>query len=72
MQCKLKEEMTNNGIAFETHESNIKKLMGHEEMTAHLAFDVRSCENSRQKVRHAANGHMTSALSAITCSAVVS
>ena len=57
--------MTNNRIAFETYEGDVKYLVGYEEITGHLIYDVKLAENFRQKNRFVANGHLMDLLSFI-------
>ena len=42
-------EMKNNRVAFETYDGDPKDLIGYEEITGHLIFDVKLSENFRQK-----------------------
>ena len=42
-------EMKNNRIAFETYEGRIEDLLGYEQITGHLNFDVKFSENFRRK-----------------------
>ena len=65
-------EMINNKIAFEAYEGDVKDLVGYEEITAHLIYDVKLTENFRQKTRFVENGHLMYLPSFITYSTVVS
>ena len=64
--------MTNNRIAFETYEGDVKYLVGYEEITGHLIYDVKLAENFRQKTRFVANGSFMDSPSFITYRKVVS
>ena len=64
--------MKNNRVAFETCDGDPEELVGHQEITGHLAFDVKLSENFRKKARFVADGHKTDAPVAITYSTVVS
>ena len=64
--------MTNNRIVFETYEGNIKDIVGYEEITGHLIYDVNLAENFRRKTRFVANGHLMDSPSFITYITVVS
>jgi hypothetical protein len=68
----IKKEMTNNRIAFEEHEGSIEDLVGFEEITGHLVFDVKLSEGFRRKARFCADGHKTKAPASVTYSSVVS
>jgi len=68
----IRQEMTNNRIAFELHEGEISQLVGFKEITGHLVFDVKLGENFRRKARYCADGHKTDAPSSVTYSTVVS
>ena len=71
-QDAVTEEMTNNRIAFERYDGDVKDLIGYEEITAHLIFDVKLSENYRRKVRYVADGHKVEAPPSVTYSTVVS
>ena len=54
------------------HHGDPRKLVGYEEITAHMIFDIKLGENFRKKARYVADGHKTSPTSSITYSTVVS
>eukprot|EP00978_Attheya_sp_CCMP212_P017505 scaffold46664_cov63-Attheya_sp.AAC.6 len=64
--------MKNVRIAFEEYDDNPEELIGYEEITGHLVFDVKLGENFRRKARYCADGHKTGAPSSVTYSTVVS
>ena len=65
-------EMKNNRIGFETFEGNPEELVGYEEISAHLIFDVKLSENFRRKARYVADGHRVESPPSVTYSTVVS
>ena len=65
-------EMKNNRVAFETYEGNPEELIGYEEISGHLIFDVKLSENFRRKVRYVADGHKVESPPSVTYSTVVS
>lgn len=71
-QDSLKQEMTNNRIAFERYDGLIKDLIGYEEITGHVIFDVKLSENYRRKARFVADGHKLETPASVTYSTVVS
>ena len=71
-QDAVKEEMTNNRIAFERYNGEIKDLVGYEQITGHIIFDVKLSENYRRKARFVADGHRVETPASITYSTVVS
>ena len=38
-------EMTNNRVAFQTYDRNTNDLIGYQEITGHIIFDVKLAEN---------------------------
>ena len=52
-------EMKNIRIAFDNYEGDINKLVGYQEITGHIVFDIKLGENFRQNARYCANGHNT-------------
>ena len=64
-------EMKNNRVAFETYEGKVEDLIGYEEISAHLIFDVKLSENFRRKARFVADGHLVETPASITYSTVV-
>ena len=71
-QDAIDQEMKNNWIGFQTYDGNPEDLIGYEEITAHLIFDVKLSENFRRKARYVANGHLVETPASITYSTVVS
>ena len=65
-------EMTNNRIEFEDYKGDMKDLVGYEEITGHLIYDVKLAENFRRKTAFVASGHLMDLPSFITYSTVVS
>ena len=65
-------EMKNNRVAFETYEGRIEDLIGYEQITGHLIFDVKLSENFRRKARFVADGHLVETPASVTYSTVVS
>lgn len=68
----IRMEMKNAMIAFEEYDGDVRDLVGYQEITGHLVFDVKLGENFRRKARFCADGHKTEAPSSITYSSVVS
>lgn len=68
----VKLEMKNNRVAFETYEGNTDDLVGYQEITGHIIFDVKLAENFRRKARFVADGHKCETPSFLTYSTVVS
>ena len=68
----IKMEMKNNRVGFEEYQGKIDDLVGYEEITAHMIFDVKLSENLRRKARFVADGHKVETPSSITYSTVVS
>ncbi len=66
------QEMKNNRVAFQTYDGNPEDLVGYEEISGHLIFDVKLAENFRRKVRFVADGHLVETPASITYSTVVS
>ena len=64
--------MTNNQVAFEKYIGDIKDLVGYEEISAHLIFDVKMLENYRRKIRYVADRHKVETPASVTYSTVVS
>jgi hypothetical protein len=50
-------EMKNVRIAFEEYDGNLEELIGYEEITGHLVFDVKLGENFRRTASYCADGH---------------
>lgn len=58
--------------AVKKHHGDPSKLVGYEEITAHMIFDVKLGKNFRKKARYILDGHKTSPNSYLTYSTVVS
>ena len=67
----VKQEMSNVMIAFEEVESP-ESLVGYQQITGHLVFDVKLGEGFRRKARYCADGHKTKPPASVTYSTVVS
>lgn len=65
-------EMRNVRIAFEEFDGDVSKLVGYQQITGHLVFDVKLGKNFRRKARYCADGHKTEPPAAVTYSTVVS
>ena len=65
-------EMKNVRIDFDTYEGDPKELVGYQEITRHLVFDIKLGENFRRKARYCANGHNTESPEAPIYNTVVS
>eukprot|EP00980_Cylindrotheca_fusiformis_P022162 scaffold9066_cov80-Cylindrotheca_fusiformis.AAC.1 len=68
----IRKEMTNIRVAFEEHEGDPNDLIGYQEITGHLVFDVKLGENFRRKAQYCADGHKTAPPASVTYSTVVS
>eukprot|EP00980_Cylindrotheca_fusiformis_P001039 scaffold282_cov121-Cylindrotheca_fusiformis.AAC.1 len=68
----IRKEMKNIRVAFEEHEGDPNDLIGYQEITGHLVFDVKLGENFRRKARYCADGHKTAPPASVTYSTVVS
>ena len=53
----IKQEMKNSRVAFQAYDGDIKDLIGYEQITCHLIFDVKLSECFRRKARFVADGH---------------
>lgn len=71
-QDAISMEMKNCRVAFESYTGDIKDLVGYEEISGHLIFDVKLSENFRRKARFVADGHLVETPASITYSTVVS
>ena len=71
-QDAINKEMKNSRISFELHDGNPKELIGYQEITCHLIFDINLGENFRRKARYVADGHKTETSASVTYSSVVS
>ena len=65
-------EMKNNRVAFQTFTGDVKDLVGYEEITGHIIFDIKLSENFRRKARFVADGHKVETPPSISYSTVVS
>ena len=54
------------------HDGEISQLVGYQEITGHIIFDVKLAENFRRKARYVADGHKTETPTSVTYSTVVS
>ena len=54
------------------YDGNPKRLVGYQQITGHIIFDVKLGENFRRKARYVADGHKTDPPSSVTYSSVVS
>lgn len=68
----IKEEMAKVRVAFELYEDDVSQLVGHQQITTHMIFDVKLGENFRRKARLVADGHKTETPTSLTYSTVVS
>ena len=59
------------GAITNSDDESISKLVGYEEITGHLVFDIRLGENFRRKARYCAEGQKTSTPTSMTYSMVV-
>ena len=64
--------MKNNCIAFEIYNSDPNTLIGYQECTTHLIFNIKISERFRRKARLVADGHKTKYPATMTYSSVVS
>ena len=71
-QDAIKKEMGAIMGALEEHKGDPKCLIGFQEITGHLIFDVKLGENFRRKARFCADGHKTATPASMTYSSVVS
>ena len=56
----VKKEMMDIMVAFEEHTGDpATTLIGFQEITGHIVFDVKLGENFRRKARYCADGHKT-------------
>ena len=68
----IKQEMTTVWVAFQEFDGDPSELIGYQEITCHLVFDIKLAENFRRKSRMVADGHKTATSSSVTYSTVVS
>ena len=58
--------------AVKVHDGSPTSLVGYQQITGHIIFDVKLGENFRRKARYVADGHRTETPSSVTYSSVVS
>ena len=68
----IKEEMNRVMVSFKETNVEPDKLVGYQEITTHMIFDIKLGENFRRKARLVADGHKTSTPASVTYSSVVS
>ena len=68
----IQEEMKKIVAAFEQFDGDPSELIGYQEITTHIIFDIKLGENFRRKARLVADGHKTEPPSSVTYSSVVS
>ena len=54
------------------HDGTLKDLIGYQQITGHIIFDVKLGEGFRRKARFVGDGHKTRTPSSVTYSSVVS
>ena len=59
-------------VSFQETDASPDTLVGYQQITTHLIFDVKLGENFRRKARLVADGHKTSTPASVTYSTVVS
>ena len=68
----IKEEMAKIKGAIRVHKGSTNDLVGYQQITGHMIFDVKLGEGFRRKARYVGDGHKTETPSSITYSSVVS
>ena len=68
----IREEMKKIIGAVRIYNGDPKELIGYQEITGHIIFDVKLGEGFRRKARFVGNGHKTETPSLVTYSSVVS
>ena len=58
-------------VGFEEFDGDVNKLVGYQQLTAHMVFDVKLAENFRRKARYCADGHKVETPAFLTYSTVV-
>jgi len=58
--------------AVKVHDGSPTSLVGYQQITGHIIFDIKLGENFRRKARYVADGHKTETPSSVTYSSVVS
>ena len=67
----VQSEMKSILSALKLYEGDTTKLIGYQQITGHLVFDIKLGENFRRKARYCADGHKTGVPTAMTYSSVV-
>ena len=68
----IEQEMKNSGVAFQACDGDVKDLIGCEQISCHLVFDMKLLECFRRKAGFAADGHKVSTPPSVSCSTVAS
>jgi hypothetical protein len=68
----IRKEMKNVRVAFEVYNGRLEDLIGYEQITCHIIFDVKLSEGFRRKARFVADGHKVETPPTISYSSVVS
>ena len=68
----IREEMKKVKEAVRIHDGNEEELVGYQQITGHLIFDIKLGEGFRRKARFVGDGHKTKPPSSVTYSSVVS
>ena len=68
----IKKEMAKIKGAIRVHKGSTNDLVGYQQITGHMIFDVKLGEGFRRKARYVGDGHKTETPSSITYSSVVS
>ena len=71
-RAAIQKEMPKIENAVAEHDGDASELIGYQQITGHMIFDIKMAENFRRKARFVADGHKTKTPSAITYSTVVS
>ena len=65
-------EMKNNRVAFETYKGKLEDLIGYQEISGHLIYDMKFAENFRRKTWFMADWHLMDSPLFITYITVIS
>ena len=68
----LREEMRKIKGAVRVYDGDLNELVGYQEITGHVIFDVKLGEGFRRKAQFVGDGHKTETPSSVTYSSVVS
>ena len=68
----VRQEIINVRVALKKYDGDTENLIGYQEITLHMIFDIKISENFRCKARLAADGHKTHTPLTLTYSSVVS